>query len=297
MQQVAVLGREQEDQAIHQTKQLPEEFRPRQRAATQPLPQGAVVGMKAQLDLDGEDGARISAPLRIEVAANALWGALCLLLGLSLLGLIKFLSREGDVEELARHAILERAAIQADWKIHPPPAGRLEMVARIDQNFDEALRSLAKPRGLSVVDRRIADANASLAAAREAANKLREAAGAPPGALETADLEREWEAFKSLAKAQISELRPEGAPAPAMGERSGAPSGFSPASIVISKPPVAVQLPQPDVSANRDAPQWLRRMEKRNAYGVYFIFKSMEQGPTFRISLPKYPAKDPWPEP
>src|SRR5271156_3253305 len=43
-----------------------------------------------------------------------------------------------------------------------------------------------------------------------------------------------------------------------MGERSGAPSGFSPASIVISKPPVAVQLPQPDVSANRDAPQsWL----------------------------------------
>jgi nicotinamidase/pyrazinamidase len=40
-----------------------------------------------------------------------------------------------------------------------------------------------------------------------------------------------------------------------MGKRSGSPSGFSSASIVISKPPVAVQLPQPDVSANRDAPQ------------------------------------------
>ena len=38
---------------------------------------------------------------------------------------------------------------------------------------------------------------------------------------------------------------------------------------------------------------WLRRMAKRNAYGVYFIFKSMEQGPTFRVSLPKYPSKDP----
>ena len=38
---------------------------------------------------------------------------------------------------------------------------------------------------------------------------------------------------------------------------------------------------------------WLRRMARRDAYGVYFIFKSMEQGPTFRISLPKYPAKDP----
>jgi hypothetical protein len=28
---------------------------------------------------------------------------------------------------------------------------------------------------------------------------------------------------------------------------------------------------------------WLRRMVKHNRYGVYFIFKSMEQGPTFRI--------------
>ena len=37
---------------------------------------------------------------------------------------------------------------------------------------------------------------------------------------------------------------------------------------------------------------WLRRMTKRNAYGVYFIFKSMEQGPSFRVSVPKYPTKD-----
>jgi hypothetical protein len=37
----------------------------------------------------------------------------------------------------------------------------------------------------------------------------------------------------------------------------------------------------------------LRRMEKRGAYGVYFIFKSMEQGRTFRISVPKYPTQDP----
>jgi hypothetical protein len=37
----------------------------------------------------------------------------------------------------------------------------------------------------------------------------------------------------------------------------------------------------------------LRRMEKNNGYGVYFIFKSMEQGRTFRISVPKFPAQDP----
>jgi hypothetical protein len=37
----------------------------------------------------------------------------------------------------------------------------------------------------------------------------------------------------------------------------------------------------------------LRRMEKRGAYGVYFIFKSMEQGRTFRITVPRFPTQDP----
>lgn len=37
----------------------------------------------------------------------------------------------------------------------------------------------------------------------------------------------------------------------------------------------------------------LRRLVKSNTYGVYFIFKSMEQGQTFRISVPKYPTQDP----
>src|ERR1700747_3580781 len=38
---------------------------------------------------------------------------------------------------------------------------------------------------------------------------------------------------------------------------------------------------------------WQRRMAKRGTYGVYFIFKSMEQGRTFRITVPKYPTGDP----
>jgi hypothetical protein len=37
----------------------------------------------------------------------------------------------------------------------------------------------------------------------------------------------------------------------------------------------------------------LRRMTKADAYGVYFIFKSMEQGASFRITVPKYATKDP----
>ena len=38
---------------------------------------------------------------------------------------------------------------------------------------------------------------------------------------------------------------------------------------------------------------WQRRMVRQGAYGVYFIFKSMEQGATFRVTVPKYATKDP----
>jgi hypothetical protein len=39
--------------------------------------------------------------------------------------------------------------------------------------------------------------------------------------------------------------------------------------------------------------RWLRSMVRARRYGVYFIFKSMEQGPTFRCTVPKYPTRDP----
>ena len=35
------------------------------------------------------------------------------------------------------------------------------------------------------------------------------------------------------------------------------------------------------------------RMERQKRFGVYFIFKSLEQGPKFGIRVPKYPTDDP----
>ena len=37
----------------------------------------------------------------------------------------------------------------------------------------------------------------------------------------------------------------------------------------------------------------LQRMERRHRFGVYFILKSMELGPSFRSAVPKYPTADP----
>lgn len=39
--------------------------------------------------------------------------------------------------------------------------------------------------------------------------------------------------------------------------------------------------------------RWLERMKRQDRYGVYFLFKSMEQGTTFRSSVPKFPTDDP----
>src|SRR5271165_483088 len=89
-----------------------------------------------------------------------------------------------------------------------------------------------------------------------------------------------------------------------MGERSGAPSGFSPASIVISKPPVAVHLPQPDVSDNRDAPQaqapvWHveanYHLERKKPYVNHYSFHIIDRDwghVTIKISgHPPFPAQ------
>src|SRR6516225_7259391 len=38
---------------------------------------------------------------------------------------------------------------------------------------------------------------------------------------------------------------------------------------------------------------YCQRMERRKRYGPYFILKSLEQGPKFRVGLPKYPTADP----
>jgi hypothetical protein len=38
---------------------------------------------------------------------------------------------------------------------------------------------------------------------------------------------------------------------------------------------------------------YLQRMERQNFFGVYFILKSMEMGPSFRSALPHFPVQDP----
>ena len=61
---------------------------------------------------------------------------------------------------------------------------------------------------------------------------------------------------------------------------------------------IPIQWPDQD-SRNKDIKKedyvrsFCLSMERRRCFGVYFIFKSMERGPTFRSLLPKFPTDDP----
>jgi hypothetical protein len=56
---------------------------------------------------------------------------------------------------------------------------------------------------------------------------------------------------------------------------------------------IPIEWPEKKVRKEDQMAPLLKRMERQNRYGVYFIYKSMEQGPTFRCHLPKFPTKDP----
>ena len=61
---------------------------------------------------------------------------------------------------------------------------------------------------------------------------------------------------------------------------------------------IPIQGPSPDMKKKgRKKEDFVRpyglAMERRKRFGVYFIFKSLEQGPTFRSVPPKFPTDDP----
>jgi hypothetical protein len=158
----------------------------------------------ARLEVITEAGETAVAPVAIAVAANPGWGVACMLLGLLLLGVLKLLTGEGDVQEKAREVLRARAKIHSLLQRDPPPQRRVEAVAEIDRNLDEAVRTLAGPHRFSVVDRRIRDADAALSAARDGYAKLRDALSkTPPGTAEVADVTEDWgglqERMRSLA--------------------------------------------------------------------------------------------------
>jgi hypothetical protein len=56
---------------------------------------------------------------------------------------------------------------------------------------------------------------------------------------------------------------------------------------------IPIEWPEKKITNEDYVRPYCLSMERRKQFGVYFIFKSMEQGPTFRSLLPKFPTDDP----
>lgn len=154
-----------------------------------------------QLQVTTEEGETASVPVSVAVAASPVWGIISMGLGLLLLGVLKLLTGEGDVQSKLREVVRTRGQINAWLQRNPPPQHQTDAVAEIDRDLDEAERALAQRRRLSVVDRRIPDADEALGAARATAAKLQDAqSNAPPGSLEIKDLSNEWHGLQKRMK-------------------------------------------------------------------------------------------------
>jgi hypothetical protein len=56
---------------------------------------------------------------------------------------------------------------------------------------------------------------------------------------------------------------------------------------------VTIEWAEPKVRKEDYVRPALRHMERGDRHGVYFILKSMEQGQTFRSTVPRFPTADP----
>jgi hypothetical protein len=156
----------------------------------------------SQLQVITEAGQTVLTPVSIAVAASAVWGIACMAFGLLLLGVLKLLAGEGDVENKLREVAQTRGEIHAWLQRNPPSERQADEVAEIDHDLDDAERTLALPHPLSVADRRIPYADAGLSAARAAAAQMQqEQLKAPPGSsMEVADLGYEWRGLQRRMK-------------------------------------------------------------------------------------------------
>ncbi|MDR3436047.1 hypothetical protein [Telmatospirillum sp.] len=165
-----------------------------------------------------EGGDSLTIPFSIEVPASPPWGIAAMLFGLLCLGVVNFLENEGEIWTWLHDALSARQDIHRWLEANPAPESRFGDVAEMDRDFDAAVASLAARRAVSVQDHRIADANASLAAATASADQIRRAlAGRKPGAAEIEDLEHDWmELQNTLQQIALLTKASVGAPSPGL---------------------------------------------------------------------------------
>ena len=138
-------------------------------------------------------GAPLAIRVEFRVSARALWGVACMILGLSLVALINMLDSESGIKGNLRDALLARESVRELRQRTPPPRSLAAQVDSIDREFDAAIDALQRPREISFIDHRNANAREHMKTAAELTADLRKALSQKPrGAIEVAEIVQEW---------------------------------------------------------------------------------------------------------
>jgi hypothetical protein len=147
-----------------------------------------------------QEGSPLAIRVEFRVAARAAWGFACMVIGLSIVGIMNLFDSESGIKGELRRALLARQNAHEFLQRTPPPQSLTAQVEFINQEFDAAIATLQKPREPSFVDRRGADAEEHLKTATELAAKLRKALSEKPrGSVEVSDLVKEWTDVKNIS--------------------------------------------------------------------------------------------------
>ena len=142
----------------------------------------------------------LSLAIRVEyrIAARWIWGFACMLFGLLIVALINLLSGESGVKGALRRALLERQHVHEFLEQIHPPQSRAAQIDAINHELDVAIARLQRPRELSFVDRRGADADEHLKVAADLTLDLRKTLSShPPGSEDLSEVTEEWKNLKN----------------------------------------------------------------------------------------------------
>ena len=173
-----------------------------------------------------QDGPALLVPVSLAISSATIWGLLCMVAGLLLLGSVELLNGEGTVKTQLTDALRARQDIHTQLEATPAPQSRSGDVDAMDADFDAAIASLGARRRFSVVDHRQEDAQAHLAAALARAKQLRaDLSGQSQGVAEIEDVRADWRGLQATLQ-QIATLPANAATAGLEGKLDGVLGAF-----------------------------------------------------------------------
>jgi hypothetical protein len=150
------------------------------------------------LRVQSDAGEILVIPVTVKIAASPAWGIACMLFGLCLVGVINALNAESGAQNKLRDILRFRQEIHELLEQSPAPESAAQDQMALDEDLSVAIKALHRRRSLSIVDRRIGEADERFDSAKKLADRLRDVLGGRRvGQGEVESLREEWMSLQS----------------------------------------------------------------------------------------------------